>query len=128
MATMRLVVLRALVVTVAALPLGLIPAVVLPVRTTLLLGWIVPGLALCLVVLAAGTRLEPTRLAVGLALAWLTVVASFVHRARGGDITTRLSDWIVNQPATQLAFALVAVAAAAVLIVRRDSVVNWRMP
>jgi Putative zinc-finger len=127
MATMRLVVLRALVVTVAALPLGILAAIAFPVRTSLLLGWIVPGVALCLVVLAAGTRFEPTRLAIGLALGWLMVVTSFAHRARRGDVTTRLSDWIVNQPATQVAFALVAVAAAVVLVMRRDTVVNWRM-
>jgi hypothetical protein len=125
MATMRLVVQRALVVTVAALPLGLVTAVALPVRTILLLGWIVPGVALCLVVLAAGTRFDPTRLAVGLAVGWLTVVTSFAHRARRGDVTARLSEWIINQPATQVTFALVAIVAAAVLIMRRDTAVNW---
>ena len=128
MATMRLVVLRALVVVIAAIPVGLGTAVALPVRTTLLLGWILPGLALCLVVLAAGPRLEPTRLAIGLALGWMMLVTSLAHRARRGDIADRLSDWVVNQPATQAAFAIVAIAAAGVLVLRRDTEVNWRMP
>jgi hypothetical protein len=126
MATMRLVLLRALVVAIAALPVGIAIAIALPVRTSLLLGWVVPGLALCLVVLAAGTRFEPTRLAIGLALGWAALVTTFATRARRGDVAARLSDWIVNQPATQLAFAVIAIAAAAVLFVRRDAAVNWR--
>jgi hypothetical protein len=128
LASMRLVVLRALVVTTAAVPLGLLTAIVLPVRTVLLLGWIVPGVALCLVVLAAGTRFDPTRLAAGLAVSWLMVVTSFAYGARRGDVTARLSEWIINQSATQMTFALVAIVAAAVLIVRRDSAVNWTTP
>jgi len=46
-ATMRLVLVRTLVVTIASIPVGLLVAVLLPVRTLLLLGWVLPGLALC---------------------------------------------------------------------------------
>ncbi len=63
-ATMRLVLLRTLVVAIASIPVGLLAALLLPVRTSLLLGWVLPGLALCAVTLAVGTRVEVGRLAV----------------------------------------------------------------
>ena len=66
--------------------------------------------------------------AIGLALGWMMLVTSLAHRARHGDIADRLSDWVVNQPATQAAFAIVAIAASGVLVLRRDTEVNWRMP
>jgi len=127
LATMRLVLLRALVVTIAALPVGIAVAVVLPVRSTLLLGWVLPGLALCAIVLAAGSRFDPNRLAIGLALGWAVLVSNLGLRTRDGDLTARLSDWVVNHAATQLMSAGIAAVAVIVLVARRDAAVNWRM-
>jgi len=127
LATMRLVLLRALVVTIAALPVGIAVAVVLPLRSTLLLGWVLPGLALCAIVLAAGSRFDPTRLAIALALGWAVLVSNLGLRTRDGDLTARLSEWVVNHPATQLTSAGIAAGVVIVLVARRDAAVNWRM-
>jgi hypothetical protein len=127
-ATMRLVLLRTLVVAIASIPVGLLAAVLLPVRTSLLLGWMLPGVALCAVTLAVGTRVEVGRLAVSLALGWGVLVSMLARDMRRGSITAALSDWVVNQPAAQITFALVALAAGLVLAARRDDLVAWSEP
>jgi hypothetical protein len=127
-ATMRLVLLRTMVVAIASIPVGLLTAVLLPVRTSLLLGWVLPGLALCAVTLAVGTRIEVGRLAVSLALGWGVLVSMLARDMRRGSITAALSDWLVNQPAAQITFAGVALAAGLVLAARRDDLVAWSEP
>ena len=127
-ATMRLVLLRTLVVAIASIPVGLLAAVLLPVRTSLLLGWMLPGVALCAVTLAVGTRVEVGRLAVSLALGWGVLVSMLARDMNRGSITAALSDWVVNQPAAQITFALVALAAGLVLAARRDDLVAWSEP
>ena len=125
---MRLVLLRTLVVAIASIPVGLLAALLLPVRTSLLLGWVLPGLALCAVTLAVGTRVEVGRLAVSLALGWGVLVSMLARDMRRGSITAALSDWVVNQPTAQITFALVALAAGLVLAARRDDLVAWSEP
>ncbi|HLM63315.1 MAG TPA: hypothetical protein VK306_03370 [Acidimicrobiales bacterium] len=127
-ATMRLVLLRTLVVATASIPIGLLVAVLLPVRTSLLVGWVLPGLALCAVTLAVGTRVEVGRLAISLALGWGVLVSMLARDMHRGSTTAALSDWVVNQPATQITFALVALAAGLVLAARRDDPVAWSEP
>jgi hypothetical protein len=127
-ATMRLVLVRTLVVTIASIPVGLLVAVLLPVRTLLLLGWVLPGLALCTVTLAVGTRVEIGRLAVSLALCWGVLVSLPAQEMHRVGITAALSDWVVNQPAAQIACALVALAGGIVLATRRDDLVAWSQP
>jgi hypothetical protein len=127
-ATMRLVLLRTLVVATASIPIGVLVAVLLPVRTSLLVGWVLPGLALCAVTLAVGTRVEVGRLAVSLALGWGVLVSMLARDMRRGSATAALSDWVVNQPAAQFTFALVALAAGLVLAARRDDPVAWSEP
>jgi hypothetical protein len=127
-ATMRLVLLRTLVVAIASIPVGLLAAVLLPVRTSLLLGWMLPGVALCAVTLVVGTRVEVGRLAVSLALGWGVLVSMLARDMHRGSITAALSDWVVNQPAAQITFALVALAAGLVLAARRDDLVAWSEP
>ena len=63
--TFRIVVMRTAVVLAAALPIGLLTSVLLPLPTSRLLGWLLPGLALCAVVLAAGTRFDPAKVGAG---------------------------------------------------------------
>jgi hypothetical protein len=127
-ATMRLVLVRTLVVTIASIPVGLLVAVLLPVRTLLLLGWVLPGLALCTVTLAVGTRVEIGRLAVSLALGWGVLVSLPALEMHRVGITAALSDWVVNQPAAQIACALVALAGSIVLATRRDDPAAWSQP
>ncbi|MGH9002662.1 MAG: hypothetical protein ACRDYV_05995, partial [Acidimicrobiia bacterium] len=127
-ATMRLVLLRTLLVAIASIPVGLLTALLLPVPTSLLLGWVLPGLALCAVTLAVGTRVEVGRLAVSLALGWGALVSMLARDIRRGSITAALSDWVVNQPTAQITFALVALAAGLVLAARRDDLVAWSEP
>jgi hypothetical protein len=127
-ASMRLVMLRTLVVAIASIPLGLLVALLLPVGTLLLLGWVLPGVALCAVTLAVGTRVEVGPLAVALALGWGLLVSMLARDMRRGSITAALSDWVVNQPSAQITFALVALAAGLVLAARRDHLVAWSEP
>jgi hypothetical protein len=127
-ASMRLVLLRTLVVAIASIPLGLLVALLLPVGTLLLLGWVLPGVALCAVTLAVGTRVEVGPLAVALALGWGVLVSMLARDLRRGSITAALSDWVVNQPPAQITFAVVALAAALVLAARRDHLVAWSEP
>jgi hypothetical protein len=127
-ATMRLVLVRTMVVTIASIPVGLLVAFLMPVRTALLLGWVLPGLALCAVTLAVGTRVEIGRLAVSLALGWGVLVSVPAREMYRIGIAAALSDWVVNQPAAQIAFALVALAAGLVLAARRDELVAWSQP
>jgi hypothetical protein len=55
----------------------------------------------------------------------VSMLARDMHR---GSITAALSDWVVNQPAAQITFALVALAAGLVLAARRDDLVAWSEP
>ena len=128
LATMRLVLIRTMVVAISSIPVGLLAAFLLPVRTSLLLGWVLPGLALCAVTLAVGTRVEVGRLAVSLALGWGVLVSMLARDMHRSSITAALSDWVVNQPAAQITFALVALAAGLVLAARRDDLVAWSEP
>jgi hypothetical protein len=127
-ATMRLVLIRTMVVAISSVPVGLLAAFLLPVRTSLLVGWVLPGLALCAVTLAVGTRVEVGRLAVSLALGWGVVVSMLARDMYRSSVTAALSDWVINQPAAQLTFALVALAAGFVLAARRDDLVAWSEP
>jgi hypothetical protein len=127
-ATMRLVLIRTLVVAIASIPAGMLVALLLPVRTSLLLGWVLPGLALCAVTLAVGTRVEVGTLAVSLAFGWGVLVSMLARDLRRGAIAPALSDWVVNQPAAQITFALVTLAAGLVLAARRDDLVAWSEP
>ena len=111
-----------MVVLLAALPLMVGTAVLLPSRTALLLGWVVPGLALCAIVLAAGTRVDPLRLGVVLLAGWVAIVSRDLHRQRSRPLSEALEHIALNQPALQAVFAGVAIAAAVVFVMRRDAV------
>jgi hypothetical protein len=126
LATMRLVLLRAVVIAVAALPLAVVVAVVLPASTPLLLGWVLPGLALALVATAL-SRLAPVdRVVPALCLVWAAVATTVLVELRRGSVSDALESWVVNQPAVQVACALVAVVAAVASVAQRDdTVVVW---
>ena len=127
LATLRLVLLRALVVTAAAVPLGVLVAFVLPASAPLLLGWVLPGLALATVAMAVGHRYPVERVVLALSLTWVVVATTVIVELRRGAITEALEGWVVNQPAVQLLCAVTAVVASIVAVGQRDdTIVVWR--
>jgi hypothetical protein len=129
-AGLRLVALRAVVVTAAALPLAFVALLVighwvddLPVSVAF--AWCLPGLALAALVLAAGTtRLDPVMVAVATSAAWALLVTTVVtsHRSLHPEA---FADAVAGLPVQSLALA-VAVAAVACTVVRRDAVAYRR--
>ncbi len=128
LATLRLVLLRSAVVAAAALPVGVAVAFVLPAPTPLLLGWVLPGLALALVALALGRRMPVEQVVLGLSLGWIAVAGSVVLAGcAGAGSPIALEQWVVNDPAVQVASAAAVVVAAVVAVRDRDDVVLvWR--
>lgn len=125
MASLPLLLVRSLVVFAAAAPVAALTALVLPVPWHLLIGWLLPGIAFPAVVLAVGTRIDPTTTAAGLAMTWTSVVAASVYRWRHLDLEAQLSRSFVNGPAFQLSMVLVGCIATALYWSRRDQLATW---
>ena len=125
MASMPLLLVRSLVVFAAAAPMAALTALVLPVPWHLLIGWLLPGIAFPAVVLAVGTRVDPTTTAAGLAVAWTSVVAASVYRWRHLELEAQLRTSFVNGPAFQLTMVLVGCVAAIFYWSRRDQLASW---
>jgi hypothetical protein len=121
----RLLLRRALVVAVAALPAGLLATLLLPVPPGRLLIWVIPGLAFTAVTLALATHGDPTRPALGLALGWAAVGGALAMDLRHTTVTRALADWPVSQPGLQALLAVVAVVAAVDAATRRDVRAVW---
>ena len=118
----RLVVLRTAILLAAVLPFGLLASVLLPVPTALVLGWFLPAVAVCAVVLAIGTRYNPMWVAGSLAAAWAAVVLGGFARLRQVPLTDALEQLSVNQPVVQIVSAIVAAVAGAWFFVCRGDV------
>lgn len=125
LASARLVLARAAVVLAVAIPVGLCASALLPLPLRLVVGWLVPGVALCAVVLACASRIEPSRLASALALAWSLAVGAALARTRTLPIEVALDRIFVNQVATQVVFGVVAIVAAFVVGARRADLRLW---
>src|SRR5690606_6815582 len=125
MASLPLLLVRSLVVFAAAAPVAVLTALVLPVPWHLLIGWLLPGIAFPAVVLAVGTRIDPTTTAAGLAVTWTSVVAATVYRWRHLDLEAQLRSSFVNGPAFQLTMLLVGCVATALYWSRRDQLATW---
>lgn len=123
--SMRLVVMRAAVVAGVAVPVGVVASALLPVPFTLMLGWLVPGIGLCSVVLAAAARVEPTRLAAVLAAGWAGAVAVAFAGTRNLRLEAALEQLFVNQQLTQTLFGVLTVIAAVTVFVRRADFRPW---
>ena len=131
-AGLRLVAMRALVVSLVALPLAL--AVLLAVDTwvgdvPMRLGvvWCLPGLALAALVLLAGTtRLDPVQVAAGLSTVWVSCVIAVVtaHRALRPEVFVDL----LATPGAQGTALAVALSALLLTAVRSDAARLWRIP
>lgn len=129
-AGLRLVALRALLVSAVALPLalGVLLAVDswvgdVPVRVAF--AWCLPGLALTALVLLAGTtRVDPVQVAVVASAGWALLVGSIVvaDRALAPEV---VADAIAG-PLVQAGALTVAVAALVLTVARRDAVAYRR--
>jgi hypothetical protein len=120
-AGLRLVAARALVVSAAALPLGVGAALIVEVPLQLAVAWCLPGLALAAIVLLAGTtRLDPLHVAIAVGLLWAVCVstpATVRHGMRADAVISA-----IESPAVQATALGVVVAAALLTFVRRDAV------
>lgn len=129
-AGLRLVALRALLVSAVALPLAL--GVLLAVDTwvgdvpvRLAFAWCLPGLALAALVLLAGTtRIDPMQVALAAGGGWALLIGAVVvaDRTLAPEV---LADLIAGPPVQAAALAI-AVAALVLTVVRRDAVAYRR--
>jgi hypothetical protein len=123
-AGLRVVALRALLVTSSALPFGIGGALVVGLPVQVALGWLLPGAALAaLVALAGTTRLDPGVVAATLGSVWAVAVSwPAASRRVPADVVSHL---VASAPVqlTALAVALVAIA---LTLARRDTVAYRR--
>lgn len=116
---LRLVAVRALGVAVPAVPLGLAVGLASGIAWTHALAWVLPGLALAALVLAVGTtRWDPAPVAAVAAGAWALAVGL---PTPVWHVAARAVTGTVSGPTVQLLSLAVAVAAAAVAVLRRDA-------
>ena len=99
-------------------------ALLLGLPAPVALGWLLPGAALAsLVVLAGTTRLDPAVVAASLGSLWVVAVAwPAASRRVPADVVTHL---VASAP-SQLAALVVALAAIALTLARRDTVAYRR--
>ena len=123
-AGLRVVSARALLVAVPAVPVGVVAALAAGFPTAVALGWLLPGAALCALVLLAGTtRLDPAVVAASLGSAWAVAVSlPAALRRVPADVVVDL----VASPPVQLIALAVALGAAATTVARRDTVAYRR--
>ena len=115
---------RALLVAVPAVPVGVAAALVAGFPVAVALGWLLPGAALCALVMLSGTtRLDPGVVAVALGSGWAVVVSlPAALRRVPADVVI---DVVASTPVQMLAL-VVAVGAAATTVARRDTVAYRR--
>ena len=119
-AGLRVVAVRALVVALPAVPLGVGAALLVGLPLDVALGWLLPGAALAGVVLLAGTtRLDPAAVATVLGATW-AVAVSWPPAARRVTADT-VVDLVASAP-VQLTALAVALAAVSLAVARRDAV------
>ncbi|MDT0164655.1 hypothetical protein Q9R32_03700 [Actinotalea sp. AC32] len=123
-AGLRLVAWRSLAVAGAAVPLGLVVGVVADLPVRFAAAWVLPGLALAMLVLACGTtRVDPALVAAVASGAW-TVAVGLAGPL--GDVAPWDLATTVSSPAAQGAACAVALAAGLVSVARRDAIAYRR--
>lgn len=120
--TFTVVVMRTAVLLGAVLPAGLLTALILPGRTTLLMGWLLPSLAGCAVVLAVGTRWDPIWLAGTLVAGWAGLVWIGMSHDRLQPLTRALQDLPANDATVQASSLVVTLVAVGWFTMRRDDI------
>jgi hypothetical protein len=123
-AGLRVVAARAVLVALSAVPVGVGLALLLGLPTPVALGWLLPGAALAsLVVLSGTTRLDPAVVAASLGSLWVVAVSwPAASRRVPADVVTHL---VASVP-SQLTALVVALAAIALTLARRDDVAYRR--
>jgi hypothetical protein len=130
-AGLRLVAMRALAVSLLALPLAVASMVAVEawagdVPLRLAAAWVLPGVALASLVLLAGTtRLDPWDVALGLSGGWALAVLATVTARR--SLRPEMFVELLAGPAVQAAALAVSVAALTLTVVRRDAVTYRRI-
>lgn len=122
-AGLRVVARRALLVSVTAVPLGVVAALAVGLPLELALGWLLPGAALAALVMLSGTtRLQPVTVAVlGAAWAFAVLVPPAMGRFAVEDVTTL----VVSLP-FQLSALIVAMGALVATVARHHHVAYRR--
>jgi hypothetical protein len=124
LAGFRLVAVRSLLVALVAAPVGVLAAFALGLPSYAAFGWLLPGLALCSLVLLGGTVLrDPSVLAGVLGTGWALAVTLPALRSRG---TSDLVADALASSGVQLLTLTIAVAALALAWARRDHVTYRR--
>jgi len=123
-AGLRVVAARAVLVALPAVPIGVGVALLLGLPTPVAFGWLLPGAALAsLVALAGTTRLDPSVVAASLGSLWAVAVSwPAASRRLPADVVSHL---VASAP-VQLTALVVALAAIAFTIARRDTVAYRR--
>lgn len=122
----RLVLVRALLGSAAALLVGMVLSACTPIPLGVLVAWLLPGLALLALVLAAATFVEPTRAGLTAAVVWLVVVAWWWNGTRRLPLGAALEQFAMRAAPAQAVCTVVALAAGAVVLLRRDARPDWR--
>ena len=120
MAGLRVVSLRALLVTSAGVPVGVLAALVLGGTLAAALAWLMPGIACSALVLLSGTtRLDPRSVAVAAEVAWAGAVAvpAVVATVPAAVVTAEMAG-----PLTQVGALALAVVCFALTWARRDRI------
>ncbi len=126
LATGRLTLQRAGVVCAVSVLSGVLGSLFVPLPLSMVTAWLLPGLALCAVVGAAATIVEPVRVAIGLGVVWSVLVAAWSVRFRALPLDVALDEVPSSTTATQSALLLVVLTCGAVWFLRRDESPNWR--
>ena len=126
LASGRLTLQRATVVTAVSLLAGLVGSLFVPLPLSMLASWLLPGLVLCAAVGAAATVVEPMRVAAVLGVVWMSLVAAWSLRTRSLPVGLALVELPTAGVAVQCTLLLIAVACAAGWSARRDVHPNWR--
>ena len=125
MASLPVLLVRTLVVFAASLPVAAVTALLLPVPWHLLVGWMLPGFAFPALVLAIGTRVDPTPASIVIVVAWTTTVVANVYRLRDLGLVEQLESSAINAPAFQLSITVVGLVAAATYWSGHDRLAAW---
>ena len=125
MGSLPLLLVRTLVVFAASVPVAALTAVLLPVPWELLVGWLLPGFAFPALVLAIGTRADPTPAAIMIVVSWSTAVVADVYRLRDFGLVEQLERSVVNAPAFQLSITALGLVAAAMYWSGHDRLPGW---
>jgi hypothetical protein len=110
----RLVLLRTVAVLAASIALtGGVALLMVQRQSAVMTAWFVPGLMLSALTLSLMTRVPPRLAAVGVAGTWIVLVIAISTRA--------VDEFALFRPGPQVMMAVVALAAAAVIVARRDA-------